>query len=285
MKSLLFLAVLTVTLLFTTIPVTAQKGKKPVKPAAATTSSDSIPAAKLNGARVFVKYSFVYYPSYKLVIITLVLFPDGSAFDYIDGKPLDEFTSDTVSTLVHPNRAGTWKETGNTLTLTFPKETRTLRKNRLGWFDGKDEIPKDRDYNIYYPVISPPRAKLFGEWKSKSLITLGTVGGSAPMVAAGSEGNWVFNADGTFNDSAEKFVSATTANMGEPFKTGGDMDSYDKSKKSSAGKWRIDGPLLTLEKDGVRTVHLAFILPYWSKDPKDTTLLIDGDRWERPENK
>ncbi len=105
------------------------------------------------------------------------------------------------------------------------------------------------------------------------------------MVAAGSQGDWTFNADGTFSDGQKSFVSATTANMGDAYKGQGDVYSNSKRRRNSAGRWRIDGPLLTLEKDGERTVHLAFLMPYWTKNMAQTDLMIDGDRWQRPGRK
>jgi hypothetical protein len=72
--------------------------------------------------------------------------------------------------------------------------------------------------------------------------------------------------------------------MGDGFKTGGDVGTYGTKNKKGAGRWRLDGPLITMESEGKRTVALAFILPHWSKEGR-ADILIDGDWWKRPENK
>lgn len=255
---------------------------KPTKTATPAPSS-TLPAASLNGARVFVKYSLVYYPQYSTEFDQLVLFPNGTAFDEVPEKPIARFDVATLRTIVDSRSIGQWKTAGKTLVLNFPRGQRTLRKHPKGWFDGTGALPTDSAYDIYYPVTTPPRARLLGNWQFKSLIAMGTVGGTAPMVAHGETGQWNFKADGTWSDGSQTFTSATTTNMGEAYggKNGG-VTSLDKSRQSSAGKWRIDGPLLTLEKNGQRTVHLAFLMPNWSKNPGVTDLMIDGDRWTRP---
>lgn len=214
-----------------------------------------------------------------------MLFPDGTAFDDIPTEPLTSFNSASLKKLVDPAVVGRWKMAGNTLSLTFPKAKRALKKHPRGWFDGTDAVPKEGAYDIYYPMISPLPARMLGAWKNNSLVVLGTQGGGMPMVAGGSSGSWMFNRNGTFSDSEESFSSATTANMGEAYKPEGDLYSLDKGSRASAGKWRIDGPLLTLEKNGQRTLHLAFLMPYWTKNMTNTDLLIDGDRWKRPDKK
>lgn len=279
MKPFAFLAAATGVLLSATFPVVAKTSKT------AGSASSSLPGATLGGARVFVKYYWQYYPTTSIRFGQLVLFPDGTAFDDVPTKPMTTFNEATLRKLVDPAVVGKWKQAGKTLALTFPKEKRTLRKHPHGWFDGKGAIPTDSAYDIYYPVISPPRASLTGAWQNKSLVVLGTAGGGTPMVAGGSTGKWVFNANGTFNVGEESFSSATTQNMPEMYKGGSDVVSSSSSKSSSSGKWRIDGPLLTLEKEGQRTVHLAFLMPYWTKNMTNTDLMIDGDRWKRPDKK
>lgn len=278
MKPLIFAAVVISALLSAAAPGMAQKARRPA-------ASDSLKAAALGGARVFVKYYQQYYPAPATRFGQLLLFPDGTAFDDIPTKPLLNFSEATIRRLLDPQDVGRWKMAGNTLLLTFPKEKRTLRRHPHGWYDGEGVLPTNSAYDIYYPVISPPPARLLGDWKNKSLIVMGTAGGGSPMVAAGSQGDWTFNADGTFSDGQKSFVSATTANMGDAYKGQGDVYSNSKRRRNSAGRWRIDGPLLTLEKDGERTVHLAFLMPYWTKNMAQTDLMIDGDRWQRPGRK
>lgn len=278
-KLFAFMAAATGALLSTSFSVTAKTSAK------ASSASSTLPAAKLGGARVFVKYYLEYYPVTTTKFGHLLLFPDGTAFDEIPTKPMTSFSEATLRKLVDARYVGKWKQAGKTLVLSFPKEKRTLRKTPRGWFDGKGAIPKDSAYDIYYPVISPPKARMTGAWQNNNLVVLGTAGGGAPMVAGGSSGKWKFNANGTFDDSQESFASATTANMGDAYKPEGDLYSNSNRKRASSGTWRIDGPLLTLEKNGQRTVHLAFLMPYWTKNMANTDLMIDGDRWKRPEKK
>lgn len=280
MKRFALVAAVTSALLVGTMPVVAKTSKN--KKA---TFSSTLPAPTLGGARVFVKYYFQYYPTMTTKFGHLLLFPNGTAFDDIPLKPMSNFSEATLRKLVDSDVVGKWEQAGKTLVLSFPKEKRTLRKHPRGWFDGKGALPTDSAYDIYYPVISPPRGSMTGAWQNNSLVVLGTAGGGAPMVAGGSKGNWKFNANGTFSDSAESFSSATTQNMPEMYKGNGDVVATSNSKRSSSGKWRIDGPLLTLEKEGQRTVHLAFLMPYWTKNMNNTDLMIDGDRWKRPEKK
>ena len=266
-----------------TIPTLAAPVKK--APAKKIAPASSLPAPSLNGAKVFVKYSLVYYPSFNTTFDQLVLFPDGTAFDEVPDKPITTFNVATLRKIVKPMYIGRWKVTGNTLTLNFPNKSRTLRKHPHGWADNADKPPKDSAYGIYYPVTAAPRTRILGAWKFSSLMVMGTNGGGTPMVAAGTTGNWIFNGDGTFSDGSESFVSGTTTNMGDIYKGSGNVTQTGHRRQSSSGKWRLDGPLLTLEKNGQRTVHLAFLMPHWSKNPADTDLMIDGDRWKRPEKK
>ena len=269
MKPLVLASVVTGTLLFASHSGMA-KGK---------ISKSSNPA----GARIYIKYSLEYYPSFNTRFDHLLLFPNGTAFDDIPSKPLSSFSEASIRKGLHPRDIGRWKVAGNSLVLTFDKKKRTLKKHARGWFEGDGKPEKDSAYDIYYPVISPPRARMLGAWKNSDLVVSGTQGGGAPMVAAGSSGDMTFNANGTFSDGRESFVSATTQNMGDAYKGEGDVVSNSNRKSKSSGKWSINGPLLTLEKKGVRTVHLAFLMPYWTKNMANTDLMIHGDRWKRPE--
>lgn len=278
MKRFLFCAALAGALLCVS-PVVAKPAKK------AASSAAKSAAALPGGARVFVKYSLAYYPRFTTNFDHLLLFPGGVAFDDIPTKPIAQWNVATLRKTLDARDAGSWKMSGNALSLSFPRGNRTLKKHKFGWFDGKGAPPADSAYDIYYPVTAPPRAKLPGAWQFSSLIVMGTNGGGAPMVAAGTSGNWVFNADGTFRDGSESFTSATTTNMGEAYKGDGDVTSTGTRRQSSSGKWNLNGALLTLEKDGQRTVHLAFLMPHWTKNQNNTDLMIDGDRWKRPERK
>lgn len=229
-------------------------------------------AASLGGARVFVKYWFDATTT--PVFEHLLLFPDGTAFDDIPDKPLPSFSAATLRKMLPARNVGRWKETGKTLLLTFPGGKRTLAKGPKGWFDTQG-VQQKGPYHIYFPIGGPPRARLVGAWESQRRTVLGTAGGEAPMVTAGSSGDWIFNANGTYSDGKTSFASATS----------GGAFSASVRQSQSEGKWRLDGPLLTLEKNGERTVHLAFLLPHWTSNGPSSTFLIDGDRWERSKAK
>ncbi|MBC8103113.1 MAG: hypothetical protein H7Z41_11055 [Cytophagales bacterium] len=250
-------------------------------------STGPLPAASLGGARIFVKYRISYGTSMTTNFDHLILFPDGSAFDDLPSKPMPRFDAATLRTMLKPFDIGRWKQTGNTLTLSFPNDKsepqRVLRKHPKGWWDDDGPIKTDTAYDTYYPVIVPTSKQVLGPWKSQSLTTMGTMGGGAPMVAAGSNSDLQFRADGTFTNAKKSFASSTTANMGDGFKSGGDVGIYSNSAKNAAGRWRLDGVLLTMERDGQRSVKVAFIMPNWSKEKPNSDLMIDGDWWERPE--
>lgn len=254
---------------------------------AAAVSKGPLPAASPGGARIFVKYRMSYYPAMTMNFDHLILFPDGTAFDDIPGKDMPQFSAGTLKSMLKPRDVGRWKQAGNRIVLSFPANTkepqRVLLKHPKGWYDGKQLPRASTAYDTYFPVIIPTKKHLVGSWKSSSLTTMGGMGGGTPMVAAGSTGNRTFRADGTFSDAKKSFASATTASMGEAFKSGGDVTTYSNRNKAGVGRWRLDGPLLTMERDGQRSVHIAFIMPNWSKDPKSQSdMLIDGDNWQHP---
>ncbi|MES2465437.1 MAG: DUF6683 family protein [Armatimonadota bacterium] len=254
----------------------------------AAVSKGPLPAASLGGARILIKYRMSYYPAMTTNFDHLILFPDGTAFDDIPSKDMPQFSAGTLKSMLKPRDVGRWKQNGNQIVLSFPANTkepqRVLLKHPKGWYDGK-QLPRESSaYDIYFPVIIPTKKHLVGSWKSSSLMTMGGMGGGTPMVAAGSSGNRTFQADGSFSDAKKSFASATTASMGEAFKSGGDVSTYSNRNKAGIGRWRLDGPLLTMERDGQRSVHIAFIMPNWSKDPKSQSdMLIDGDNWKHPD--
>jgi len=256
-------------------------------PPTAKVSGGPLPAASLGGARVFIRYTITYLDGAKTNFDHLILFPDGSAFLDVPSKPAARFDSATYRAALSRFDVGTWKASGGSLSLSFPNKREpiiTLRKHPRGWYDAGEKTPPKADsaYDVYFPIVTPTAKTLRGAWKSQSLTTMGTMGGGAPMVAAGRTGNRVFSPNGTFTDASTRFASATTSNMGDAFKGDGSVTTTSTGKGGGAGRWRLDGPLLTLELNGVRTVQLAFILPYWGKKEKPD-LLINGDWWERPE--
>lgn len=157
-----------------------------------------------------------------------------------------------------------------------------LRKNRKGW--SEEGAKADSSYDIYFPVIPISKQLITGAWRNKSLTTTGFAGGGMPMVTAGSTSDFFIKLDGTFSNSRDSFVGATNANMGDAFKGDTTFGTYHENNRNAAGRWRLDDLLLTMEKDGTRAVHLAFVLPNWSSDGS-TDLMVGGDRWERPEDK
>ncbi len=254
---------------------------------AQTAKPSALPAPKPSGARVFVKYYWTTYPSLKVNIGHLLLFPDGTAFDAIPYEPLSSWNATTLRGALEKREVGKWKMAGKKLVLSFPNaaDNRTLTKNARGWADPSGVRMKGANYNVYFPALNAPRARVLGAWKNQSLNVMGEMGGGAAQVVSGATGDWIFRADGTFSNRKESFMSGTTANMPSAYKGQGDVYTNRSRKDQAAGKWRLDGPLLTLERGGKRTVHLAFLLPQWGKNPNGTDLMIDDERWERPEKR
>lgn len=265
-------------------PAPDKKAAAP-RPAAAS-SGGPLQAANLNGARVFLKFYWVAYPTLIMRTRHLLLFPDGTAFDDLPNGPLPDFNAQTLRAKLHARDVGRWTMAGKNMVLTFPQERVTLTPHPKGWLDSERGVRMNGPNNVYFPVIAAGRARLLGAWKNKSVGVTGTIGGASPMVAGGSEGQWNFYADGRFGGGKTSFFSATTTNVGDAFKSGGDVTASGQSKSRSAGRWRLDGPLLTLEQNGERTVHLAFLLPAWDKNEADSgALWVDGDLWERSDSK
>ncbi|MGV3616191.1 MAG: DUF6683 family protein [Fimbriimonas sp.] len=240
-----------------------------------------IPASDLGGAKIFIRYRMSYGNGVEVSLDQLLLFPDGTAFNDVPNDPLPRFDLATVKQASQPGDIGRWKVTGNQLALTFRGKTETFRKHPSsgGW---AEPDYKDGSFRVYFPVVVATKQQLLGEWKHKSLFTMGTMGGGAPMVAAGSNSNLTFSPNGTFSKAGESFASATTANMGDAFKAGGDVTTNGGRKTGAKGQWRLDGPLLTTVENGQRRVQIAFILPKWGKPTDAPEILIQGDRYFRP---
>lgn len=264
---------------------TEATNKAGATPVAAAATGGPLPAATTHGAQIFIKYTF--QPT-STTFDQLILFPSGAAFTDVPSKPVSTFDEATLRASLKPYDVGSWKQSGDTIVLSFPNKKRdqvtTLRKVARGWYDGDGKPDPESAYHTYFPVVKLTPEQLAGAWKHESLTTMGTLGGGAPMVAAGSTGNRVFNANGTFSEGKKSFASATTANMGDAFKSGGDVGTYGTNSKNGVGRWRLDGPLITMESQGKRIVALAYILPNWNKSGPPE-ILIDGDWWKRPEKK
>lgn len=254
-------------------------------------SDEALPAAKLNGAQVFVKYRISYATSIQTNFDHLLLFPDGTAFDGIPSKPLPSFDVATLKAALEPDETGQWKIEGDTLVLSFPKSKseprRMLKRHPKGWYAG-DGAAGDSAYDIYYPVVAPTRQTMLGAWENSNLNSVGMMGGGAPMVTVGSNGSFYFNSDGTYSNERKSFASSTTANMGDAFRGDLSVGIYHDDKTRAAGRWRLDDVLLTTEKDGRRSIQLAFVLPHWGQGKginENPDLMITGDWWRRPEDK
>lgn len=260
---------------------TVAKGKSTVPKVETAVKSGPLPPSSLGGAKVFIRYRMSYGSGVEVSLDQLLMFPDGTAFNDVPNDPLPAFDIATLRKASHANDVGTWKITGGQLALTFKGKTEMFKKHPSsgGWAESDY---KDGSFRVYFPVKIATKQQLLGEWEHKSLFTMGSAGGGAPMVAAGSNNHLVFTANGTFKKAGKSFASATTANMGDAFKSGGDVTTTGGKNNSSAGQWRLDGPLLTTMEGGQRRVQLAFILPRWGKDTDAPEILIQGDRYFRP---
>lgn len=244
-----------------------------------------LPAASLNGAKVYI----VYRNSYGLSGMTvttdpMILFPDGTAFSDGPNKPVAAFDAAHLKGAVSRFDVGRWSLSGNRLTTTFPLRksdpTTVYRKVGESWTDDK-EANANSAWNVYRRAVPGTIARLQGEWRTSSLSTMGGMGGGTPMVASGSSGTLVFKGD-RFANSSSSFASATTANMGDAFKSGGDVSTYSNRDRKAGGRYRLDGILLTREVDGKRGIELCFLMPHYDGDvPK--TFFIGGSRYGRPE--
>ena len=109
-------------------------------PPVAAASSGPLPAASAHGAQIFVKYTF---QATSTSFDQLILFPGGAAFTDLPSKPVSRFDEATLRAALKPYDVGTWKQSGNTIVLTFPAKQRgsviTLRKVPRGWYDGNRE--------------------------------------------------------------------------------------------------------------------------------------------------
>jgi len=248
-----------------------------------------LPAASANGAEVYMKYTWGYGMNGIIARQEpLILFSDGTAIEDMPEGGVREFTPAAIRAAFDDaddrrRYVGTWRRAGDRITITVDGETRVLRKTPRGWWDDEDPINNDTGYDTYFPIVLATPGHMLGPWVTQSLFVSGMAGGAAPQVSAGSTTNRVFFADGTFSEDRESFASATTANMGDAFNTGGDVGVFSENSGQAAGRWRIDGPLMTLEKDGQRRIVLAFIMPEWSEDNPDSDTWVGSDFWERPD--
>lgn len=240
-----------------------------------------LPPASLNGAKVYVKYEFGHDGTgMSFDFEELILFPDGSAFQDVPSGGVASFTPVNLRKGTREYDKGTWRRQGNSaIVLTMNGKSRTIRKVAKGWQDRKGNY--EGAYDIYFPVRPLTKAQLLGAWRSKSLYTSGMMGGGTASVASGSTTDFMVKADGTYTGRRDSFASATTANMGDAFKSGGDVTTYSKNNRPGAGRWRLDGVLLTRETGGRRVVELAYVLPNFSKSG-ELALLIGGAHYERP---
>lgn len=244
-------------------------------------AKSTLPAATL-GAKVFVKYYWTSYPRLTINRGYLLLFPDGTAFDDIPSKKVPDFSAATLRKNLDASDIGRWKKQGKNLVLTFgTKKAATLTTHPKGWLDASRAMEMKGAYNIYFPVNTTPRANFLGVWHEENFASYGTAGGSAPLVAGGSKTGWNFRPDGTFSASKDSYSFATTSNMGTAYNSGSNVTTSDQNQSQLTGRWRLDGPLLTLEQNGKRSVLLAFVLPEWGKDKKNPDLCVDGDVWTR----
>ncbi len=253
--------------------------RRPERPGKPELPVGGLVPAKVGGAKVYVRYVVPDGFSGGGTFRELVLFPDGSAFEGLPSDPIPSFDAATIRRYSKKYDVGTWRQSGGRMTLVIDggKPETWVKHPSGGW---AETDYKSGAYGVYWPVKLATKAQLLGAWKHKSLSTMGMAGGGTPMVASGSNGDLSFAANGTFSRAREGFASATTANMGDAFKSG-NVTTYGKNKSGAQGQWRLDGPVLTTVENGRRGVQLAYILPNWNKDGSPPELLIGGDWWYR----
>ncbi|MEL6770540.1 MAG: hypothetical protein AAFP18_05695 [Bacteroidota bacterium] len=250
---------------------------------------EALPPTDTHGVEVYIKYTWGYGGSgFTTDQIPLLLYPDGTAFLETPQAPVANFAPATLRAAFAQERrgerhVGTWRRDATTLTLTFDGETRTLPRTSRGWWDRDSPPDESNGHHTFFPVVLATPEHMVGPWVSSSLIVAGTPGGAAPQVAAGSTTNRVFYGDGTYAEDSESFVSATDANVGSGYGGGSTFGLFSENEGQAAGRWRLDGPLMTIETGGQRQVLLAFIMPEWSKDNPNSDTWVGDDFWERPD--
>ena len=258
-------------------------------PAASGSAAGPLPVGSAGGVQLFIKYT-TWYDAVSMFNRddqeTLALFPDGTAVQGYPSEPVAAFTPAAIRAASGPDvragHVGTWRMAGDRLKLTVGGETRRLPRTDKGWYDSDE--PRDPDgptWDTYVPVTVTTPEQVLGPWENESVYVSGTVGGATGMTAVGGSGARVYYADGTFSEDRESFASATDSNVGDAYRAGdGSFGSYS-TNTAAAGRWRLDGAVMTVEQDGVRTVVPAFIMPEWSAT--DTDLWIGRERRERPD--
>lgn len=120
-------------------------------------AAGSLPPPASGGLRAFISYSLSYYSSYTTNFNFLLLYPDGTVFRDVPHKPTARFDAATLRRTLDAGAVGQWKQSGETLWLTFPGTSLTLHKYPQGWRE-KPIQDKDSAYDTYFPIAPPHTA-------------------------------------------------------------------------------------------------------------------------------
>lgn len=221
-----------------------------------------LPAARLGGARIYVMYRYIGGGGEGVSYDLLVLMPDGTAVREWP-KPLPSFTSAALRAAVPAKDVGRWSAAGGAIALTFPDGAIRLRPGSGGLVDANDPPESGARWNVYFPAT--PSGTLAGRWSRVSVNSVGAIG--TGITFGGSSSKLTYQADGSYGGSRSSFATSDAPGIGSA--AGG-------GSRALAGRWRLDGPLLTRAEDGWRGIVIAFRMPKWSGGD----WLIDGDRWE-----
>ncbi|MGB3545260.1 DUF6683 family protein [Rubrivirga sp.] len=247
-------------------------------PAAPRISGGALPSASANGADIYIKYTWGYGLNGMINSQEpLILFPDGTAVTDMPAGGVTEFTPGAIRAGLDSDdrreHVGTWERSGSRLTLRVDGETRVLRRTPRGWWDDEDPIDNESGYDTYFPVVEAGTRHILGPWETSTVLVTGMNSPNIPTVGFGESTDRVFYADGTYSELSERAVTGDFGGVG----------AYQTNRGSAAGRWRLDGPLLTIEQDGRRGIVLGFIMPNWSLDNPNDDMWVGRDYWERPD--
>ena len=271
------------------VPVAARPGspaapRPPAPPVAA--AETTLPPVRADGVEVYLSYTAGVSALSGILEIEqhpLTLFPDGTAVQEYPEGPVAAFTPAAIRQAFPPeDRAesvGTWRKQGGALVLTFAGETRRLPRTPKGWHDVENDDldgPSWDGYHVYLPASAIGAGQLSGPWEMEDLFLAGTPGSTlAPVVSGGRTGARVFYGDGTFSE-----VTRSGLRVVAPDWATGTYPTSRSNAGQASGRWRLDGSVLTIDRDGARTVLLAMLMPEY--DDEDVAVWIGTDHWTRP---
>ena len=253
-----------------------------VAPAEAPAGAPPGPSPQPDSVAVYVKYTYRYVSRLRRRAprqTLLILFPDGTAANRLPSGTVPALTvrafRDAWTDEQEGWYLGTWRVGPDGLALTFKGETRVLAREPRGWSDPDGRAPSGRARGVFFPGTPLTADDLAGPWEATSVRVAGLgLGGSS---VATSSAQRTFFRDGTFGATSQQSYRASIPNGAAD-----DWDVDQRGESASAGRWSLDGLVLTLEADGERVAVPAFRLPHWGDGGPDGDVWIGRGIWSRP---